>query len=70
MHMQIATGTKNPLHAPPAVIGRIAQAASIGRLIVSHIGLIDVEAAVADVKKEYTGPLIVAADLQCTPIVR
>src|SRR5215203_1425096 len=70
MHMQIATGTTNPLHAPPAVIGRIAQAASIGRLIVSHIGLIDVEAAVADVKKEYAGPLIVAADLQCTPIAR
>jgi ribonuclease BN (tRNA processing enzyme) len=70
MHLQIATGATNPLHAAPAVVGRIAQEARAGRLILSHIGPIDLEAAIAEVKKGYTGPLTVGADLQCTPIAR
>jgi hypothetical protein len=57
-----------PLHAAPAVVGRIAQQAGIGRLIVSHIGLFDLEAAIADLRKFYDGPLIVGADMQCTPV--
>ncbi len=68
MHMAIAAGGTSPLHAAPAVLGRIAQDAHVGRLIVSHIGQYDLDAAVADVKKAYTGPLTVGADLQCTPV--
>jgi ribonuclease BN (tRNA processing enzyme) len=70
MHLAIAAGAANPLHAAPAVVGRIAQEAGVGRLIVSHIGLFDLDAAIAELKKSYTGPLIIGADLQCTPIAR
>jgi ribonuclease BN (tRNA processing enzyme) len=71
MHMQVPAGTtNNPLHAAPAIVGRIARDAHVRRLIVSHIGLAGpmLEAAVADLKTAYTGPLTVGADLQCTPI--
>lgn len=68
MHMAIAAGAKSPLHASPAVVGRVARDAGIGRLILSHIGLFDVDAAVAEVKKSYAGPLTVGADLQCTAV--
>jgi len=51
MHLAIAAGTTSPLHAAPAVVGRISQEASVGRLIVSHIGQFDLDAAVADLKK-------------------
>jgi ribonuclease BN (tRNA processing enzyme) len=70
MHLAIAAGATSPLHAAPAVVGRIAQEAGVGRLIVSHIGLFDLDAAIADLKKNYSGPLTVGADLQCTPIMR
>ena len=69
MHMAIAAGGTSPLHAAPAVVGRIAQEAHAGRLVVSHIGQFDLEAAVADVKKAYSGPVTVGADLQCTPVL-
>jgi len=69
MHMAIAAGATSPLHAAPAVVGRIAQDARVGRLVVSHIGQFDLDAAVADVKKAYSGPLTVGADLQCTPVL-
>jgi ribonuclease BN (tRNA processing enzyme) len=68
MHLAIAAGATNPLHASPAVVGRVAQEAGVGRLIVSHIGQFDVDAAIAELKKFYTGPLTVGADLQCTPV--
>src|SRR6202045_270146 len=61
MHLAIAAGAANPLHAAPAVVGRIAQEAGVGRLIVSHIGLFDLDAAIAELKKSYTGPLIIGA---------
>jgi ribonuclease BN (tRNA processing enzyme) len=70
MHLAIAAGTANPLHAAPAVVGRIAQEAGVGQLIVSHIGPFDLDAAIAELKRSYTGPLIIGADLQCTPIAR
>ena len=70
MHMAIAAGTTNALHAAPAVIGRIAQQAGVGRLIVSHIGPFDINAAVLELRTAYSGPLTVGADLQCTPVVR
>jgi ribonuclease BN (tRNA processing enzyme) len=70
MHMAIAAGSTSLLHAAPAVVGRLAQEAHVGRLIVSHIGAYDIDAAVADLRKSYTGALTVGADLQCTPVMR
>jgi len=68
MHLNIAAGATSPLHASPAVVGRVAQDAGVGRLIVSHISQFDLDAAIAELKKFYTGPLIVGADLQCTQV--
>lgn len=69
MHLGVGAGVNyHPLHAAPDVVGRLAQEAGVGRLIVSHIGIFDLDAALADVKKAYTGPLTVGADLQCTPV--
>jgi ribonuclease BN (tRNA processing enzyme) len=69
MHMAIAANAPpSPLHASPAVVGRVAQQAGAKRLIVSHIGQYDLNAAVAEVKKAYSGALTVGADLQCTQV--
>jgi len=68
MHMAIAAGATSPLHAPPDVVGRVARDAQVKRLVLSHIGLFDLDAAVADVKRHYAGALTVGADLQCTPL--
>jgi ribonuclease BN (tRNA processing enzyme) len=69
MHLALAAGVRNnPLHAAPDVVGRVAHEAEVGRLIVSHIGIFDLDAALADLKKSYTGPLTVGADLECTPV--
>jgi len=69
MHMAIAANAPPiPLHASPSVVGRVAQDVAARRLIVSHIGQFDLDAAIADVKKSYTGPLTVGADLQCTQV--
>ncbi len=68
MHLAIAPGVETPLHATPAVVGRIAQEAGVGQLIVSHIGLFNLDAAIADLRQFYTGPLTVGADMQCTPV--
>jgi hypothetical protein len=70
MHMGIAAGSTSPLHAAPVVVGRLAQEAHVGRLIVGHIGQYDLDAAVADLRKSYSGALTVGADLQCTPVMR
>ena len=68
MHLNIAAGATSPLHASPAVVGRVAQEAGVGRLIVSHISQFDLDAAIAELKKFYTGPVTVGADLQCTQV--
>lgn len=68
MHLAIPAGAVNPLHAAPAVVGRVAQEAGVGHLILSHIGSFDVDAAVAELKRSYSGPVTVGADLQCTPL--
>lgn len=68
MHLAIAAGARIPLHASPAVVGRVSQGAGVGRLIVSHIGLFDLDAAIAELKEFYTGPLTVGADMQCTQV--
>jgi ribonuclease BN (tRNA processing enzyme) len=41
MHLAISAGASNPRHASPAVVGRVARDAGVGRLIVSHIGEFD-----------------------------
>lgn len=66
LHLAIGVGAKNPNQALPALVGEMAQKAAPKRLILSHIANFDLDAALADVKKTYTGPLTVAADLQCT----
>jgi ribonuclease BN (tRNA processing enzyme) len=68
MHLAIAPGADVPLHATPAVVGRVAQEAAVKQLIVSHLGLFDLDAAIADLRKSYNGPLVVGADMQCTPV--
>jgi ribonuclease BN (tRNA processing enzyme) len=68
MHLMIEAGGTSPLHASPSVVGRVAHDAGVGRLIVSHIGQFDLDAAIAELKKFYTGPLTIGVDLQCTPV--
>jgi len=68
MHLAIGAGASNPLHAAPAVVGRVARDAGVGRLIVSHVGQFDIDAAIAELKTVYTGPLTVGTDLQCTSV--
>jgi ribonuclease BN (tRNA processing enzyme) len=70
MHLAVAAGATSPLHAAPAVVGRIAREAGARHLIVSHIGQFDLQAAISELKQSYTGPLTVGADLQCTPVAR
>lgn len=70
MHLTIGagdTGPLNALHASPTAVGQIARDAKARRLVLSHIGEFDVEAAVAEVKKAYAGPIVVGTDLQCVP---
>jgi ribonuclease BN (tRNA processing enzyme) len=66
MHLAIGVGANNPNQALPAVVGSVSQSAAPKRLILSHIANFDLDAAVADVKKNYSGPLTIGADLQCT----
>jgi ribonuclease BN (tRNA processing enzyme) len=68
MHLAIAAGATSPLHAAPAVVGRIAKEAGVGRLIVSHIGQFNLDQAIAELRTAYSGPLTVGADLQCTQV--
>lgn len=68
MHLAIAAGATSPLHASPEVVGRVAQDAHVGRLVLGHIGQFDLEAAVAEVRKAFQGPVTVGEDLQCTPV--
>ena len=68
LHMTIGVGAKSPLHAAPDVVGQVARDAKPARLILSHLDPTNLDAAVAEVKKHYTGPMTVAADLQCTPL--
>jgi ribonuclease BN (tRNA processing enzyme) len=69
MHLAIAPGANVPLHATPAVVGRVAQEAAPRQLIVSHFGLFELDAAIADLRTSYKGPLIVGTDMLCTPVL-
>ncbi len=65
LHLAIGTGMTSPFQAAPDVVGRVAHDAAARSLVLSHIGQFDIDAAVADVKKSYAGPITVATDLQC-----
>jgi ribonuclease BN (tRNA processing enzyme) len=67
LHLMIGPGETSLLHAAPSVVGQVARDAKARRLIMSHIGQFDLEAAVSEVKKAYTGPVTAGADLQCVP---
>jgi len=67
MHLQLGVGGASPGHATPTVVGQIASAAKAKRLVLGHLGQFDLDAAVAEVRKWYAGPITVGADLQCTP---
>ena len=69
MHMQIAADAPpNPRHASPAVVGQVATATSARHLVLSHIGPIDLPAAVAKVKQSFSGQVSVAEDLSCVVV--
>jgi ribonuclease BN (tRNA processing enzyme) len=69
MHMQVAADAPpNPRHASPAVVGQVAAAARARHLVLSHIGLIDVPAAIAKVKQSFNGQITVAEDLACVAV--
>jgi len=68
MHLQLGVDGSNPGHATPTVVGQVASAAHAKRLVVAHIGQFDVDAAVAEVKRWYGGPLTVGSDLQCVAV--
>src|SRR5881296_385527 len=69
MHLAIAANAPpSPLHASPALVGRLGQDAGAKRLILGHIGQFDLDPAIADVKTAYTGALTVGSDLLCTPV--
>jgi ribonuclease BN (tRNA processing enzyme) len=67
LHFMIGAGARSPLHAAPDVVGRMAREAGARRLVLSHIGQFPLDAAVAEVKKEYAGPVTLGVDLQCLP---
>ena len=67
MHLTIGAGAASPLHAAPDVVGRVARDAAPRRLVLSHIAQFDLDPAVAEVRKIYTGPITVGEDLHCVP---
>jgi hypothetical protein len=50
------------------VVGSVAAAAHAKQLVLSHIGLFDLNAAVSDIRKGYQGPALAGADLQCIAV--
>jgi ribonuclease BN (tRNA processing enzyme) len=66
-----ATGVERALHMPPSVIGRIAKAANVRRLVLSHrmLRTLGREAETERIIREvYRGPVSFAEDLSCYPL--
>jgi ribonuclease BN (tRNA processing enzyme) len=66
-----ATGVERRLHMPPSVIGEIAQAAHVKRLVLSHrmLRTLGKEAqSESEIRKNYSGPVAFANDLDCFPV--
>lgn len=84
MHLGLTEQAPPPIaqvHARPATVGQVAQAAQAKRLVLSHFikapstvktpewfSLFDLDQAVGEVRKHFAGPVDTAADLQCIPI--
>jgi len=74
MHMPVPegiTGAGRKLHAPPSVIGDIAAKAEAGTLVLSHFmsrSLQDLEQNVSIIRSGFTGPVLVASDLDCISV--
>ncbi len=71
MHMVVPeaiSGAGRKLHAPPSVIGDIAQEADVETLVLSHLmarSIENMDNNVEIVKANYKGRVIVASDLDC-----
>ena len=74
MHMPVpedVAGIGRRLHAPPSVIGTIANDANVKMLVISHLmkrSLRDLEQNVDLVKSKFSGPVDIADDLRCYKI--
>ncbi|HUR94989.1 MAG TPA: MBL fold metallo-hydrolase, partial [Gemmatimonadales bacterium] len=84
MHLSLSARAPDPLaqiHARPAIVGQVARRAKAKRLVLSHFikapstvktqewfSLSDLNAAVGEVRKHFSGPIDAAVDLQCIPI--
>ncbi len=84
MHLALSQRAGEPLaqiHARPASVGRVARDAKAKRLVLSHFiralsssatpdwfSLFDLDQAVGEVRKFFSGPIDAAVDLQCIPI--
>lgn len=63
-----ATGVERRLHMPPSVIGEIAGKAQVKKLVLSHRMLRTLgkeEQTLAEIRKNYAGPVEFANDLDC-----
>jgi ribonuclease BN (tRNA processing enzyme) len=63
-----ASGVERSLHMPPSVIGKIASAASVKQLVLSHRMLRTLgheSDTLAAIHRSYSGPVMFADDLQC-----
>jgi ribonuclease BN (tRNA processing enzyme) len=65
------TGIERQLHMPPSVIGQIAQEAHVKRLVLSHRMLRTLgheERSLAEIRKNFSGLVDFANDLDCFPV--
>ena len=71
MHMPVpedVSGVGRQLHAPPSVIGTIANAANVKMLVISHLmkrSLRELDKNVGLLRSKFSGPIDVAGDLRC-----
>ena len=65
------TRERSSLHARPSDIGKAADAAGVGKLVLSHwmpASLANQTANVKLINKFYNGPVVPASDMQCLPV--
>ncbi len=71
MHMPVPEnigGVGRKLHAPPSVIGKIAAETGTGKLVLSHFmarSLENREENLVQIRSQFSGPVIIAEDLDC-----
>lgn len=76
MHMAASPSSTSAVlldrHAPPKIVGQVAEDASVGQLILSHFyahdSPDDLEAGLAEVRSRYNGVIHVSTDLACYPL--